>query len=83
MLKDKSRIWWLTDGDKNTSFLHNMVKLRRLNKKISSLNVGSTVLHDQDVIADHFVQHFQRSFTRNPNIIYIGLVERVIQSLIT
>lgn len=27
-LREKARIRWLVDGDRNTSFLHNMVKIR-------------------------------------------------------
>ncbi|KAK9941699.1 hypothetical protein M0R45_007395 [Rubus argutus] len=80
---DKSRVRWLIDGERNTSFLHNMVKICRLNKTISSLSVGDSVLDDHEAIADHFVQHFEALFTRNPDIIDTGLVERVIPSLVT
>lgn len=82
-LRDKSRVRWLKDGDRNTSFLHNMVKLRSLNKSISSLTVNQTVLSDQASIAAHVVQHVEHSFTRDHNIIDTGLVERVIPSLVT
>ncbi|KAK9943793.1 hypothetical protein M0R45_009389 [Rubus argutus] len=40
LLRDKARVHWLKDGDRNTSFLHNMIKIRRLNKSISSLTVA-------------------------------------------
>lgn len=83
LLRDKSRVRWLDDGDRNSSFFHNMVKIRRLNKTISSLSVGNSVLHGQAAIATHFVQHFEQSFARNENIIDTGLVGRVIPSLVT
>lgn len=60
-----------------------MVKLRRMNKIISSLSMGNTILQDQETIAAHFVQHFQSSFTQNLNVIDTGLVERVIPSMVT
>ncbi|KAK9932897.1 hypothetical protein M0R45_020118 [Rubus argutus] len=44
LLRDKCRLRWLMDGDRNTAFLHNMVKVRRLNKSIATLIVNQTVL---------------------------------------
>ncbi|KAK9921033.1 hypothetical protein M0R45_029564 [Rubus argutus] len=82
-LRDKSRIRWLKDGDKNTSFLHSMVKMRRLNKSIVSLSVGQTVLNDQDSISAHVVQQFQNSFMRDPQVMDTGLVQRVIPNVVT
>lgn len=83
LLQDKAQIRWLTDGDRNTSFLHTMIKVRHLNKTISSLTVGDYVLQDQEAITTHFVQHFERAFTRSNDILDTGLVERVIPSLVT
>lgn len=66
----------------NTSFLHNMVQLRRLNKSISSLTLDKTVLSDQASIVAHVIQHFEHSFTQDNHIIDTRFVERVIPSLV-
>ncbi|XP_062028750.1 uncharacterized protein LOC133744700 [Rosa rugosa] len=67
LLRDKSRISWLKDGDRNTTFLHNMVRVRRLQNSITSLLVEDRVLNDQVVIAAHA---------------NTGLVERVIPHMV-
>ncbi|KAM5552403.1 hypothetical protein ABKV19_026979, partial [Rosa sericea] len=83
LLREKARLRWLQDGDRNTSFLHNMIKLRQLKNSITSLRVGQQLLHDHGLIADHAVQHFSSSFTRDCNIVNTGLVERLIPHLVT
>ncbi|XP_024172190.1 uncharacterized protein LOC112178246 [Rosa chinensis] len=83
LLRDKSRVKWLIEGDRNTSFLHNMVKVRSLNKTISSLSDGQATLQDHDSIPAYIVQYYETMFTRDQAIIDSGLVERVIPQLIT
>ncbi|KAK9906168.1 hypothetical protein M0R45_002827 [Rubus argutus] len=82
-LRNKSLIRWLIEGDRNTSFLHNMVKLHKLKTPLVSLTVGSVVLHDKNLISAQVVQHFQKAFTKDPAIIHTGLVEEVIPHLVT
>ncbi|XP_061993341.1 uncharacterized protein LOC133711201 [Rosa rugosa] len=83
LLRDKSRIRWLKDGDRNTTFLHNMVKVRRLQNSITSLLVEDRVHNDQAAIATHAVQHFESCFTHDHQIGVTGLVERVIPHMVT
>lgn len=49
----------------------------------SSLSVGDSVIHNQEAIADHFVQHFASAFVQCHEVVDTGLVERVIPRLIT
>ncbi|XP_024156000.1 uncharacterized protein LOC112163980 [Rosa chinensis] len=81
--KEKSRLRWLVDGDRNTAFLHNMVKVRRLKQSISSLRVGRQILRQQLDIENHAVQHFSSTFSHDNKIIDTGLVERVIPRMVT
>lgn len=83
LLRSKSRIRWLSDGDRNTSLLHNMIKIRRLHIPLVSLRVWQIIFHDRDIIADQVVQHFHKAFTRDPSIVNTGLVERIIPRLVT
>ncbi|KAK9907177.1 hypothetical protein M0R45_002183 [Rubus argutus] len=82
-LRTKARVRWLVDGDRNTSFLHNMIKIRRLHQSLSSLRLGSVVITDSQQIINHTVTHFKSAFTMDPNILNTGLVERVIPNLVT
>lgn len=83
LLRSQSRVRWLVEGDRNTTFLHNMVKIRCLHKPLASLWVGSVVLDDRVQIADTIVQYFCASFSQDPSTINTGLVERVIPALVT
>ncbi|KAK9949445.1 hypothetical protein M0R45_004967 [Rubus argutus] len=83
LLHSKSRIRWLSEGDRNTSFLHNMVKIRKLHRPLVSLRVGSIVLHDNDLISAQVVQHFKQAFTQDTSISNTGLVEKIIPHLVT
>ncbi|XP_024190514.1 uncharacterized protein LOC112194518 [Rosa chinensis] len=83
LLRDKSRLRWLKDGDRNTTFVHNMVRVRRLQNSITSLLVGDMVLNDQADIATHVVQHFESCFTQDHQIGVTGLLERVIPHMVT
>lgn len=83
LLRTKSRIRWLVDGDRNTSFLHNMVKIRRLRKSLAALKVGPIILRDQVLISNHIVNYFHAQFTKDSSIVNTGLVERIIPCLVT
>ncbi|XP_061993882.1 uncharacterized protein LOC133711805 [Rosa rugosa] len=83
MLRDKSRVRWLKDGDRNTAFLHNLVRICRSNKSITSLFDGSAILQDHDSIASYIVQHYTNMFTRDQGIIDTSLVERTIPHVVT
>ncbi|GJU01457.1 RNA-directed DNA polymerase, eukaryota, reverse transcriptase zinc-binding domain protein [Tanacetum coccineum] len=56
LLKQKARIDWLRDGDKNTAFFHKMVKRRKHMNRIESIcNEEGVRFYGND-----FVDHFQR-----------------------
>ncbi|XP_026410380.1 uncharacterized protein LOC113305574 [Papaver somniferum] len=63
MLKMKSRVTWLEDGDQNTRFFHNSIRMRRSQNTISELKVSNdTTLFLQDEIKDFIVNHYQSKF---------------------
>ncbi|KAK9928747.1 hypothetical protein M0R45_025867 [Rubus argutus] len=76
-------IRWPSEGDRNTSFLHNMVKIRKLHRPLVSLRVGSIILHDNELISAQVVQQFKKAFTQDTSISNIGLVEKIIPHLVT
>ncbi|XP_026428349.1 uncharacterized protein LOC113324244 [Papaver somniferum] len=63
MRKMKLRVTWLEDGDQNTRFFHNSIRMRRSQNTISELKVSNdTNLFLQDEIKDFIVNHYQAKF---------------------
>ncbi|XP_057456943.1 uncharacterized protein LOC130747902 [Lotus japonicus] len=62
--RQKSRVKWLKEGDKNTSFFHFVSKSRRAKNHIHKLNVRGNEVNDPAVIRDEIRAHFQSFFTR-------------------
>lgn len=57
-LKQKSKLHWLVDGDSNTSFFHQSIKMRRLHNSIYSIQSSKgVVLSNPDDTA--FVEYYQ------------------------
>lgn len=81
--KEKARINWHCDGDRNTAFFHRTAKIKQAFKKITSLRIENTVITQQDQIANHVVAHFSNIFTTNNQVQDNGLVEEVIPALVT
>lgn len=81
--KEKARINWHCDGDRNTAYFHRTAKIKQAYKKITSLRIENTVITQQDQIASHVVAHFSNIFTTNNQVQDNGLVEEVIPALVT
>eukprot|EP00253_Pinus_taeda_P024119 PITA_24119 len=57
--RQKSHYLWLKDGDKNTSFFHNNIKLRRAGNQIDKIEVDGKQLSDQEEIKEAAHNHFK------------------------
>ncbi|XP_026398539.1 uncharacterized protein LOC113294364 [Papaver somniferum] len=63
MLRMKSRVTWLEEGDQNTRFFHNSIRMRRSQNTISDLKVSiNSTLFLQDNIKDFLVNHYKDKF---------------------
>ena len=80
---DKSRVNWLSDGDRNTSFFHAMVKIRTLKQSLSVLRDGNRIIEDPNEISSHILSYFQGMFKADPNVVDTGLVDRIIPRLVS
>ncbi|XP_026428870.1 uncharacterized protein LOC113324796 [Papaver somniferum] len=59
----KSRVTWLEDGDQNTRFFHNNIRMKRSQNTISELKItNDTTLFLQDKINDYIINHYQAKF---------------------
>ncbi|GJV66510.1 RNA-directed DNA polymerase, eukaryota, reverse transcriptase zinc-binding domain protein, partial [Tanacetum coccineum] len=62
LMKQKSKIQWLKEGDFNSAFFHNMVKGRVIKNRIESVyDDYGNVFYNNDMTAK-FVEHFQNFF---------------------
>ncbi|XP_050379729.1 uncharacterized protein LOC126797093 [Argentina anserina] len=82
-LCDKSRIKWLTEGDRNSSFFHAIVKVRHLKHSLSSMRDGNSIIDDPKEISDHVLNYFNDIFTADSFVRDTGLVSQVIPNLVT
>jgi hypothetical protein len=80
--KEKARINWHLEGDRNTAYFHRLAKIKNSTKLISSLRHGSQILTETSQIADHVVDYFKNIFCTNPSLQDLLLVEEVIPNLV-
>ena len=58
--KQRSRIRWLQDDDRNTKFFHLSAKSRSIWNRIDSISVGDTLFKDEEQIRDQACIHFSK-----------------------
>ncbi|XP_071739947.1 uncharacterized protein [Rutidosis leptorrhynchoides] len=68
LLQQQARIKWLTEGDKNTSFFHGILKSRRQKSKVDSICDEVGTRHFGDQAAVQFVKHFQQFLGVNSDV---------------
>ncbi|XP_057779947.1 uncharacterized protein LOC130998549 [Salvia miltiorrhiza] len=84
LLKQKSRINWLNDGDRNTSFFHNSFKMWRKQLMLPQLMIDGTIVFDQEVIASHIVDYFSNLFSENMvSQVTTQEIQTVVQNCVT
>ncbi|GJX76492.1 RNA-directed DNA polymerase, eukaryota, reverse transcriptase zinc-binding domain protein [Tanacetum coccineum] len=59
VLRQKTKIQWLKDGDQNSAYFHNMLKGRVNKSRIEVVFDSQGNMYEGDVIATKFVDHFQ------------------------
>ncbi|GJT92308.1 hypothetical protein Tco_1081153 [Tanacetum coccineum] len=64
-LFQQTKIKWLSDGDKNNSYFHKVLKGRNNRSKILSLNDDSGISYDSEQIPQLFFKHFEDFFGRS------------------
>ncbi|XP_058752220.1 uncharacterized protein LOC131625373 [Vicia villosa] len=60
--KDKARIKWHLEGDRNTSFFHKSAKIKLAKNTITHLKTSEGMIHDPDAMAAHAVDYFSNLF---------------------
>ena len=52
-MQERARIKWLQDGDRNTSFLHKVVKSKWARNAIRSMFIGGNLCWDPSTVKEH------------------------------
>ncbi|KAI3944658.1 hypothetical protein MKW98_021116, partial [Papaver atlanticum] len=63
--RQKSRIQWHRDGERNTKYYHRIVKNRRRRNTFASLNINGVMVDDKQAIREEIVSHFENKFKLN------------------
>ena len=56
---------WLFDGDRNTAFFHQMVKLRKASRGIPMLEIDGHPTTGQTIIGNHILEFYKDLFANN------------------
>ena len=60
--REKAKVKWHVDGDRNTKYFHRLTKIKIKTKIISSLRHGDELIADQRRISDHVFSYFKNLF---------------------
>ncbi|KAL9662278.1 hypothetical protein QQ045_027111 [Rhodiola kirilowii] len=66
MLEEKSKMKWLTEGDRNLSFFHASIKARRMHNKMKLELEDGSHTEEADIIGNKAVTYFQDLFGSFP-----------------
>ncbi|KAI9173782.1 hypothetical protein LWI28_006415 [Acer negundo] len=83
--RDRSRVRWLRDGDRNTSFFHASIKRRQYRNTISALSINGVLSEDRPNIRDHIISYYSGLFSLDVSRVGrdLSIVDDVIPSLVT
>ena len=84
--REKSKVAWHSDGDRNTKYFQRLTKIKNTSKLITTLTNGDDMVYDPDQISSLITNHFQNIFATN-NVVQDlqvnQLIEDSVPSLIT
>lgn len=81
--REKSRIDWHSNGDRNTSFFHKVTKFRNTTKKMSVLKKDGLILDRKEDIESHVCEFYTSLFASENNCSDNGLIEQVISPAVS
>jgi len=84
--REKSKVAWHTDGDRNTKYFHKLSKIKNTSKLINSLMIGGNMVTDPQQISSHITEHFKNIFSTNivvQDLQVTELIEDIIPNMIS
>ncbi|XP_077219030.1 uncharacterized protein LOC143853179 [Tasmannia lanceolata] len=61
--RQRSRVKWLLEGDKNTAFFHAMASARRRRNRIESLEVEGEIVSDKERIIEEIIEFYRSLYS--------------------
>ena len=81
--RQRSRIQWLKNGDRNTGFFHSATRQRRMQNSFTVLEDGNgTAVYEEEQISGVVADYYRTLFTTNGNQNF-SIVDEVIDKMIT
>lgn len=66
--RQKARVRWIKEGDKNTAFFHSTCKVRQARKQIHKLLVQEEIIEEPGQIKEAILNHFKSFFHREDKL---------------
>jgi len=63
--KERAKMLWFKDGDRNTSFFHAVVKRRNNSSGIHRLRIDNEVTEDPKLIEDHILEFYKNLYAES------------------
>ncbi|KAH1255283.1 Transposon TX1 uncharacterized protein [Glycine max] len=63
MLRQKARVKWLKEGDRNSAYFHKMINHRRRHNAIQGLIIDGVWVHDPSSVKNEAFNHFKDRFS--------------------
>ena len=60
--RQKSRVLWLQEGDKNSKFYHRLANSHRIANSIAKLSIDGNMFYNQDDIRDHIASFYEHLY---------------------
>ncbi|GJX34584.1 RNA-directed DNA polymerase, eukaryota, reverse transcriptase zinc-binding domain protein [Tanacetum coccineum] len=83
LLAQKAKVKWLSEGDRNTKYFHNIVKSRMNKNKIMGIYDEHGNWYEGELLPDQFVKHFQKFLSKDGNSVPFegnGLFQNVLNT---
>ena len=80
--KEKARINWHVNGDRNSRYFHRLTKIKNKTKMISSIRNDEEIITEPERVTEHIVNYYNCLFSSNYFLQDSNLLEEVVPNLI-
>jgi len=81
--REKAKVKWHLEGDRNTNYFHTIAKIKSKTKQITSIRDNEQLMTEPGQIVDHITNHFENIFCSSVVLQDSNLVEEVIPNIIS
>lgn len=82
MYRDRCKVNWLAHGDRNSTYFHNILKVRKAHKPIDALNINGSIVLDKAIISGHIVDFYFSLFKEDDVVLNCDLEDVTTYSVI-